>query len=339
MNAILSRVDRLRDGSELDRFGINAGVSCVILTPRFRTSRHVIGLLIPSGAADPQLVVKLPRRHGDGEGIACEAAVLGALRKACPQLERTVPRVVAFADGDRPLLVETALTGPLLTPRMLRATPSRCIDAVAGWLIALSATRQSGSDASYERLLGEPLAFLAESFPLRAPQRELVARTLELVEPLRSAEVPRVLEHGDLSHPNLIWLRGDHVGVVDWELAEEKGLPLHDLAFFLTSATLALRRPGTVEARAAAFHDAFFVPGGWARARVTAYKGKLALDGQVLTPLFAACWARYTAQLVARIAGGRPSLSEEAVAWVRKNRYNALWRHTVAHANELVWRR
>jgi aminoglycoside phosphotransferase len=338
VNAILSRVDALRDRFDLDGFGIEDGASCVILTPRFRTSRHVVGLLFPKGAVAPALVVKVPRLRADGEGIEREAAVLRSLREACPSLRGTVPRVVALADGDRPLLVETAVTGPALSPRMLRAAPSRCIDAVLGWLIALSATRKRGDQASYERLLAEPLAFLAESFPPRAPERDLVVRTLDLVEPLRGLEVPRVLEHGDLAHPNLIWSEG-RVGVVDWELADEEGLPVQDAVFFLTYATFALRRPRTDEERLAAFHDAFFAEEGWAKAKVTAYRRELALDEQALTPLFAACWARYTARLVLRIAAEGPGLTDEAVAWVRQNRFYALWSHTVAHSNELVWPR
>jgi aminoglycoside phosphotransferase (APT) family kinase protein len=339
VNAILSRVEALRNRFDLDRFGMGDGASCVILTPRFRTSRHVVGLLFPKGAVTPSLVVKLPRLRDDGEGIEREAAVLRALREACPSLRATVPRVVALTDGDRPLLVETALAGRPLSPRMLRATSSRGIDAVVRWLIALSATRRSGDEASFDRLVGDPLRFLAESSPSRAPERELVARTLDLVEPLRTLRVPRVLEHGDLGHPNLLWLEGHKVGVVDWELAEEEGLPLHDLAFFLTYATFALRRPRTDQERVAAFHDAFFAAGGWAKARVTVYQEELGLEENALAPLFAACWARYTARLVLRIAAGGSRLTDEVLDWVRQNRYYALWRHTVAHGDELVWER
>ena len=339
MNAILTGVDSLRERFELDGFGVGEGASCVILTPRFRTSRHVIGLLIPSGASEPELVVKMPRLHGDAAGIAREAAVLTALREAWPHAEETVPRVVALANGDRPMLVETALPGPLFTPAMVRDSPSRCIDAVVGWLIALPTTRRNDGEGSYQRLLDEPLALLADSFPPRAPERELVARTLELVEPLRGGDVPRVFEHGDLSHPNLIWLEGDRVGVVDWELAEEDGFPLHDLAFFLAFATFALRRPRTPEEHVAAFHDAFFASGGWSRARVTAYAEKFELARPLLPPLFVACWARHTARLALGIAGGRPGLSEVDAAWVRQSRYYALWRHTITHADKVAWGR
>jgi len=336
LNAILTGVDSLRERFRLDRFGVGEDVSCVILTPRYRLSRHVLGLLIPTGAAEPKLVVKMPRLQADAAGIAREAAVLTALREACPHAEETVPRVVALTDGVRPMLIQTALPGPLLTPARLREAPARCVDAVVAWLTALPAARRNDGEGSYRRLLEEPLAFLADSFPLRAPERALVARTLELVDPLRGNEVPRVFEHGDLSHPNLIWLEGDRVGVVDWELAAEEGFPLHDLAFFLAFAIFALCRPRTPAEHIAAFHDAFFGSSGWSTTRVAAYAERLELGRPLLSPLFVACWARHTAQLVRGIAGGGPTLNEQDAAWVRQNRSYALWRHAVTHAAEFA---
>lgn len=298
-----------------------------------------MGLLIPKGAVEPKLVVKMPRLPHDLEGIAREAAILDVLREACPGARGTVPRVIAFETGDQPILVETALAGPLVTPATLRAAPFRYVDAVVGWLLTVSAARRDGDgQASYDRLLEEPLRLLEDLLPPPGVESELVARTLELTEPIREADVPCVLEHGDLSHPNLIWLDGDRVGVVDWELGEEQGLPLHDLVFFLTYATFALRRPRTPDERLAAFHDAFFTPGGWAKARVAAYARELALDCELLPPLFVSCWARSAARLVVRIAGEETGhLSEDAVAWIRRNRYYELWRHSIAHADGLVW--
>jgi aminoglycoside phosphotransferase len=313
--------------------------SCILLTPRFRTSRHVVGLLVPEGAVEPKLVLKMPRVPSDSAGLAREAAVLTAVHEAWPDISKTVPRIVAFEEGDRPVLVETALAGRLLTPAMLRREPTRYVDAVVAWLIGLAGTRRNGIDPGwYERLLERPLENVAESLPLPADEVDLVKRTLELVEPLREAEIPEVVEHGDLSYPNLIWTGENRVGVVDWELAEEHGLALQDLAYFLTYATFALRRPADTTAQVAAFHDAFFARGGWARARVEAYARDLALEREVLTPLFVACWARSVARLVDRIGGEEAApMSEEAVAWIQQNRYYALWRHAIAHADGLVW--
>jgi aminoglycoside phosphotransferase len=313
--------------------------SCILLTPRFRTSRHVVGLVVPEGAVEPKLVVKMPRVPGDSSGLAREAAVLMAVHEAWPDISKTVPRIVAFEEGDRAVLVETALAGRLLTPALLRREPSRYVDAVVAWLIGLAATRRNGIEPGwYERMLERPLENVAESLRLPADEVDLVKRTLKLVEPLRDAEIPAVVEHGDLSHPNLIWTGEKHVGVVDWELADEHGLPLHDLAYFLTYATFALRRANETTAQVAAFHDAFFAGGGWARARVEAYARDLALDREFLTPLFVSCWARSVARLVDRIGGEDAApMSEEAVAWIQQNRYYALWRHAIAHADGLAW--
>jgi aminoglycoside phosphotransferase len=313
--------------------------SCILLTPRFRTSRHVVGLIVPEGAVEPKLVVKMPRVPGDGGGLAREAGVLKAVQEAWPEISETVPRIVAFEEGDRAVLVETALAGRLLGPALLRRETTRYVDAVVAWLIGLAATRRNGSEPGwYERLLERPLRDVAESLPLPADEVDLVKRTLELVEPLREAELPDVVEHGDLSYPNLIWTGENHFGVVDWELAEEHGLPLHDLAYFLTYATFALRRPADTTAQVAAFHDAFFAGGGWARARVEAYARELALDRELLTPLFVSCWARSVARLVERIGGEEAApMSEETVAWIQQNRYYALWRHAIAHADGLAW--
>ena len=280
----------------------------------------------------------MPRVPGDNGGLAREAAVLKAVQEAWPDISETVPRIVAFEEGHRAVLVETALAGRLLGPALLRREPTRYIDAVVAWLIGLAATRRNVEPDWYERLLERPLNDLAESLPLPVDEVDLVKRTLELVEPLREAELPEVVEHGDLSHPNLIWTGENHVGVVDWELAEEHGLPLQDLAYFLTYATFALRRPADTTAQVAAFHDAFFARGGWARARVEAYARELALDRELLTPLFVFCWARSVARLVERIGGEEAApMSEETVAWIQQNRYYALWRHAIAHADGLAW--
>ena len=99
--------------------------------------------------------------------------------------------------------------------------------------------------------------------------------------------------------------------MVDWELAEEDGFPLHDLSFFLAFATFALRRTPTPEDYVAAFGDTFFGRAGWARSRVLAYAEGLELDPALLAPLFLACWARYTAGLAVRVADDRSCLNEE----------------------------
>jgi len=309
-------------------------LSFVLLTPRFRTSRHAVSLLVPRGSTEPTLVAKRPRLADDVEGIAREASVIGAV-EAWSDTAGTIPRVVAFEpSAPQPVLVETALAGETITPAMLRGSPSTYVEATVSWLARLP-TAPAGSDPSwYERLVERPLELFAEAFPAEAEESRLVDRTLSLVEPIRNASFPLVLEHGDLSHPNLIRLRDGRVGVLDWELGEERGLPLHDLCLFLAFVAFATRRARETTELVAAFDEAFIGPDAWAAPTLRAYADRLGIQANVLVPLFVCCWARYTSRLVARAEGepGREEQNADTATWLRGNRYYAIWKRAVEQA-------
>jgi aminoglycoside phosphotransferase (APT) family kinase protein len=323
LNAIQTFLERRRKELGLERYGLGEAMTCVLVTPRFRASRHVVVLVFPPGDTTPALVVKVPRLAGDDEGVRREAAALTALH-ADGTLE-TVPRVVAFDGG---MLVETALAGRPLVRADVRRSREACVAALEAWLTELERARPGGevSPSDYERLLEEPL----RRFSLALPDEGVVSRTLELTAPLRADAVPLVFEHGDLSEPNLIRLRDGRIGVLDWELAEPRGLPAHDLVFFLAYAAFAAAGATTAERQAAAYRDAVLRPGGWARLRLLAYAEGRGIDPELVGPLALACWARQTAALLERTGGGRSS--PELVEWLRRNRYYVLWRESLRWA-------
>jgi aminoglycoside phosphotransferase (APT) family kinase protein len=157
-----------------------------------------------------------------------------------------------------------------------------------------------------------------------------VARTLALLEPLVAAEVPLVCEHGDLSEPNLIWLEDGRLGVVDWELAVLDGLPAQDLCFFLAYAAFARARAESLDSQRQAFHEAFVAPRAWARPTLASHLETLDIDPALAAPLVVACFARRTAALLARIDG----LRDDAIPWIRQNRYYGLWAHALDHVTQ-----
>ena len=337
----VSLVARRRDGAHPRRpcAAIVPGaevqdLSFVLLTPRFRTSRHAVSLLVPRGSTEPTLVAKRPRLADDLQGIAREASVIGAV-EASPGSAGTIPRVVAFEpSAPQPVLVETALAGETITPAMLRGSPSTYVEAIVSWLARLP-TAPAGSDPSwYERLVERPLELFADAFPAEAEESRLVDRTLSLVEPIRNTSFPLVVEHGDLSHPNLIRLRDGRVGVLDWELGEERGLPLHDLCFFLAYVAFATRQARETTELVTAFDEAFIGQDAWAAPTLRAYADRLGLHANVLLPLFVCCWARYTSRLVTRAEGepGREKQNVDTSRWLRGNRYYALWKRAVEQA-------
>ena len=345
-NAVLAFLATHRTRLELARHGLGDELSFVLVTPRFRASRHVVFLVAGRRDDRPRLVVKVPRLPDDGAGIAREAAALEALQGARPEGYATAPRVVALERlADRALLVETALVGRPLDPATVRREPSRTLESVLAWLTELP---RSDGDATasgwYERLLGVPLQRFAAAFPDGGEEAGLVARTVELVAPLREAAFPLVFEHGDLSHPNLLRLPGGEVGVVDWELAEPRGLPAHDLFFFLAYVAFARRAARTTQQQRAAVREAFHGPGAWAAPSVRRYAERIGLEPSLVGPLQVACWARYATGLLDRLLGEADGvapgpvavtkLGPETAAWLRANRYHAIWRDAVAHAGD-----
>jgi len=342
LNTLQAFFETHRQRLDLGHYGIPARISCLVVTPGFRASNHVVFLVLADGKPDPVLVAKVPRLAGASASVEREVANLQAVQASRPGGFDSIPRVVAFEEyHGRPILVETALVGRSMDPASVRRDLAGCCDAVIGWLTDVQRPHPSAADADrFERLVEQPLRHFAEVFPVSAEEARLLERTWDLVAPLRRAGLPLVFEHGDLSSPNVMRLKDGAAGVVDWELAQPHGLPACDLFFFLTYAAFALRRARAQGDYVAAFHAAFFAPAAWARPYVAAYAERLQMPAHLLTPLFVLCWARYMTSLLVRLDGAQRSderLGAETATWLRANRYYALWRHTLAHLNELDW--
>lgn len=342
-NTVLTFLEANRERLDLARYGADGPLSCVVITPRFRASSHVVFLVLAHGRPDPVLVAKTPRLAGASASIEREVANLRAVQSLRAGGFDSIPRVVAFEEyGERPLLVETALVGRSMDPATVRQHRASCCDAMAGWLAEVQRPDpQADTTNWFERLVEHPLRFFAESFPLSDAEARMVERTRELIAPLRGRALPLVVEHGDLSNPNILLLKRGGIGVVDWELADPHGLPTCDLFFFLTYATFAAHNARTNDEYLAAFRAAFFGPAAWARPYALAYAERLDLDPELLTPLFTACWARYIAGLLGRLEGSaqpQGRFGADTADWLRANRYYALWEQAVEHANELDWR-
>jgi aminoglycoside phosphotransferase len=342
MNTVLTFLTRNWQRLSLEQFGKPSNLATVALTPRFRASSHVIFFVLADGKRDPILVAKLPRLLGDNDRLDREVTNLHAAQRARATGFDSIPRVVAYEDYcDHRILIETALVGGPMNPLQVRRQTKRCLEATLAWLIDLdlaTANRCSDDDGWFARLAGNPLKQFKSVLPRSPEEDRLIDQTYELTVPYREQPIPLVLEHGDLSHPNIILTGKNSIGVVDWELAEPRGLPATDLFFFLTYIAFARRGARKNTDYLAAFHKAFFGQRAWARPYIVRYIEQMKLPPEMLTPLFVLCWSRYVIGLVLRLydfAGSHRLLDNETIKWVRANRYYALWRHTIAHLREL----
>ena len=339
---VLEFLTRNWERLSLERFGPPSQLSFVLATPRFRASGHVVFLVLARRQTKPILVAKVPRLPGDHTRLNREAANLKEIHSARPGGFHSIPLVIAYEDWcGIHMLVETALTGHPMSALLVRRQTQSCINAIMAWLTDLhSATASRAADAAdwFERLVERPLDQLRSTLPVSAGEQWMLEKTEEVATLLRHVDLPLVFEHGDLSSPNILVLENGSAGVVDWELGESRSLPGVDLFFFLTFVAFARRRARRLQDYLKAFHEAFFGPEAWARSYVTCYAKALQLPHELLTPLFVLCWSRYVAKLVARLNSGSSRLPEkETVAWLRANRFYALWHHTIDHRRELNW--
>lgn len=320
----------------LARHGDSTPYAYLGLTPRFRASRHVVFLALAPGATEPSLVAKLPRAAADTAAIAHEATNLQRIAAALPGPRPGVPRLVTLdLAGEWPMLIQSAVPGRALDRATVRRDPERWCALADAWLAALATGGPPHRGAQSLRQVLDDLDHLAGLARLDAATARLIERTRPLLTPLGTWDLPRTVEHGDFSAPNVLVQPDGQLGAVDWELAEPDGLPIRDMAFFLTYVAIARRRLRSVADHVAAFDAAFFGPDAWARRWLHAHARRLGVPEPAVAPLFLATWTRYVAGLWARL---RAVLDPaERRAWVRDNRYHAFWGQAVARLEGPGW--
>jgi len=342
MNVVTTFLSKNWHRLPVEKYGSPKRFSCVIATPRFKASRHIIFFVMIEDNAEPILVAKVPRRSGDNSRLDLEAINLRAVHSSRPGGFDSIPQVIAYEDfyQDR-LLIETMIVGKPMNRAYARRRAESCIDMIAEWLIDLQAatTTPAIEEAGwFERLVEQPLQRMRDKLPLTLNDEHLINRSTKLTAPLRFREVPLVFEHGDLSHPNVMLLQKGGPGVVDWELAEPRGLPATDFFFFLSYIAFARADAEKNSDYIDAFQKAFFGRSAWARPYIDNYVKQVPLPSDVLMPLFILTWARYVNGLMTRLLDeSQPAqqLDEENSEWLRSNRYYALWRYTIDHVQEL----
>lgn len=331
MNFVESFIQEHAAAMGLDRYAVRRPVRALLITPRFASSRHVIGLVLSERPDTIALVAKLPRRTSDSWAVRHEADMLRRLHALWPGAGDSAPQVVALHEWQgQQILIETAVSGQVMTHQQFGRRVGRYLPACMEWLGSLPVTARTPQRTGwYDQLLELPLRRLERLFEPDAAERELLTRTRRLLAPLHERDLPLVFEHGDFSVPNLLWQpRSRSLGVIDWELARDAGLPGHDVEFFL--AFVASARAG-VSGRAGevdAFRDAFLTPEGWARLLLCQHLQTAGVDAGLVDLLLLASRARYGVQLLHRLGVSEncdPATRSSALALFRAALNTKLW--------------
>ncbi len=342
MTLVASYLLENRKRLKLGGYGLVKEPICMVATPRFRASSHIITLVFQRGSTEPTLVVKTPRLPGDFDRLEREADNLRLIHAARPGGFATIPRLIAFEDynGVR-LLTETALAGQAMTGNMVKNHQAFRIESVLKWLsevhTATARYDQRGRSVQ-ERDSRSTLMGLKDVAQFEFADRRAIEDTRRLIGSVKQEDIPLVFEHGDLGPPNLILLKEGGFGVIDWELAEPGGLPAVDLFFFLALVGFARRSCKSKTDYLKSFHETFFGSSPWAGDYVSAYWDRLQLRKESATALFVMCWGRYVESLIQRLHDGgetEDGVGQNTRSWLRENRYYTLWRYTLEHIEEL----
>ena len=320
---------------DVSKHSVKGPLVSLTLTPRFPASRHVVFLLMAGNQTDPVMVAKVPRLPELSDSIEREVRNLRAIQALRPQGYDSIPRVLAFEPfRGYPVLIETALPGPLLAPDIVRRAPDQYTSAVIDWLIDLHQVSTSTGDW-YAQIAEKPLHFLEQH--LDDAEAPVLKQLRQILAPLQSATLPLVLEHGDLSHPNLILMKSGGIGVVDRELSETHGMVALDMYFFLTYVAFSLANANDSGDYLTPFRETFFRPHTWATAHIQRYQERLQLPTRLMQPLFVLCWTSYLGNLQMRLSVDESAPVEaNTLIQLRENRYYALWRYAIDHIQDFT---
>lgn len=299
-----------------------ADSSSVVLTRTWReTGGSAVVRVFERSGAGPAAVAKVrpaagERAHAD-ELHALEAVAPGARLAG---VEAPVPLSASLVGG-RPVLLASAVPGrPVHTvlagrPERARAFLDRLADRLEEWNRATCVPDGFSAPQLEERLVEQARA-LGGHLP-EAGAYEAWLRTLAVA-------VPAVAAHNDLTTANVLAGRDGRLGIVDWESARERDLPLGDLVYATVDAHFLA---GRFPSRVAAFDACFGGEGEEARAarrRLARLRSALGLDATAVVACFHACWLAHAVNdlrrvpaeesefvaIAARLARGRHELAE-----------------------------
>ena len=203
---------------------------------------------------------------------------------------------------------------------------------VTDWLHGLVQTDHPvGRTAYWPRLVEPVLAqFEATYGPATSPAALAAAR--RLLD--RLGDLPSTIEQRDMSPWNVMLDRAGELVILDWESAELAGLPVGDLAYFLTylcffvEGTMKTRRFGPAY-RAAL--DPHTFTGGVFTACQSHYARRVGLDPGCLQPLRLLSWMHHAGSEYRRLQG--TAGSAPGVEALRDSLFLTLWHEELQHAH------
>jgi hypothetical protein len=230
--------------AELTRRWVNWGLgpepdslSCIMLTGGHSRLNKVVILVFADNDSAPRLAIKLARVPQAERALVREAEALRRVAAGSVRALADVPKVVfceplagTFAVGETPML------GTPVTSILSRETHRNLALQVTEALAAMASANESVTPPTYwERIVQPALDDFQTRFG-NLIEHDAVDETRQALANL--PVLPSTTEHRDCSPWNVLLSGSGRLALLDWESAEPAGLPLLDLVYYLTNATL-----------------------------------------------------------------------------------------------------
>ena len=276
----------------------------VVVARSWRPGVGSVVLTVVDDSGRPRVVAKIGASPTRARGGLDEAAALDELGPTACAAGASVPAVVwSGALGDVRVLVESAVPGRRAAtvvaerPAKLAEVLDRLLEWLRRWN-GLTAVEARLTDELLEQEVLAPARMVAEAVGVSPAYTEwLRARCAGLA----GTEALLAASHDDLTLANVL-VDGGGLGVVDWDTARPRALPLVDFFYVVVDAHLAAEAEAD---RVDVLVDCFS-PQGRRRHTVAPWEERLAAQmhasGPVLQLAFHACWLQHAANEV--VAGG-----------------------------------
>lgn len=260
------------------------------------SSRKVLVFLFDGLDREPQYIVKMTREPRFNSRLENECRALSWLERRGLAAQGATPRVAFFGHhGGIAIVGETAVTGDPFRKRTTWDDNCPYARSAINWLTHLAeSTADTGETTSLET--AEVLHSLLRRFvQIYRPSWRHYDFLYDQIERIADSgdRLPTVFQHGDPGTWNVMASDSDQAVFLDWEAAEQYGMPLWDLFYFLRSYCVgAARNRGVRDSlRACAQHLLGSSPFSALVVRSTLeYSSRCGLPNDLVEPLFYTCW-------------------------------------------------
>ena len=261
-----------------------------------RNTRKVLFYLLHREQGKPEAIIKLTRSAAFNVRLENEYRALDYLNKKNIVEAGTFPPPLFFGyHGNLAVLGEGIIHGKAFRQKTSATQSCPLAKAAIEWIFDLGANTADATKVSSQQAavtLNGLFKQFNEIYTLSEHQHSFFVKQIGAIAQ-SSSTFPAVFQHGDPGIWNVMATERGGIAFLDWEAAEQCGMPLWDLFYFLRSfGTWVSRRAGMRDSLKS-FSQNFLAAADfsrWLSKVVCEYCERVNLDGRLIEPLFYACW-------------------------------------------------